>query len=658
MSAPTINGNPFSVSSLPDDPQSQQRSGENRLNHLPENTNYIVLETQDPLKRPEKHTLKDLHVDLQEYLGGNTWLCRYEPTDIKSLRDLAFVKDAKPLHPELKLEPALKSSDGAARTVDIVLQSRADDSAEDISQRIQDSLGISPEDITIRDGNSVIRLTGNNDKLQEIAKIDSVGSIQQVHKLTFFNNVAREILHADVTGSSPNTTIFKGANQIVTVADTGFDTGDKNKTHEAFTGRVQKLIPIGRSSKTNDPDGHGTHVCGSVLGDGHSERMGGPIQGTAPEATLIVQSLLDSRGGLFGRSEKTLGDLLREALDHQSFIHTNSWGPVWTEQLTYNNASTDLDNFVSTHQEMTVCFAAGNDGGEETDLGHIGAQAAAKNCIAVGSSDNRRKAKNNRFDAFKADGVVEGDPNNISWFSSRGPTLERRIKPDVVAPGTMILSAKSRDAKPSDQFGRSTDPAWAFSSGTSMATPLVAGCIAVLRETLQKDGVASPSAALLKALLVNGAASTGKKVEAQGFGRVDLANSVILKGITTNKGYLEGELLDEDDQDEFVKTLTLGDLLMPDGPDSEAVTLKVTMVYSDLPGAALQNNINLQVAVGDAPSRFGNLGDRPDDVNNVEQVVWSGIPADDRETKITLNVSAPRTMCGDKQAFALVWSVN
>ncbi|KAG5768739.1 hypothetical protein H9Q72_003811 [Fusarium xylarioides] len=654
MSGPTINGNTFSVSSLPDGPE-QPGEGEMRLNRLPENTNYIVLETQDPLKRPEKRTLQELHVELHEYLGGNTWLCRYEPTDIKSLRDLAFIKDAKPLQPELKLQPALK--DGAAdasRTVDIVLQNRADDSAEDISQRIQDSLGVSPEDITIRDGASVIRLTGNNDKLQEIAKIDSVGSIQEVHKLTFFNNVAREILHADVTG--PNTTIFKGANQIVTVADTGFDTGDANSTHEAFTGRVKKLIPVGRSTKTNDTDGHGTHVCGSVLGDGHSEKMGGSIQGTAPKATLIVQSLLDNQGGLFGRSQKTLGDLLKEALDHQSFIHTNSWGPMWTRQLPYNNASVDLDTFVSTHEEMTVCFAAGNDGGEETRLGHIGAQAAAKNCIAVGSSDNRRKARNNRFDAFKADGVVEGDPNNISWFSSLGPTLERRIKPDVVAPGTMILSAKSRDAKPNDQFGRSTDPLWTFSSGTSMATPLVAGCVAVLRETLQKDGVSSPSAALLKALLVNGAVNTGKTPEAQGFGRVDLANSVILKGITTNKGYLEAEVLDEDDEDEFVKTLNLGDLLMPDGPDSETVTLKVTMVYSDLPGAALQNNINLQVAVGDAPGRFGNLGDRPDDVNNVEQVIWGGIPAE-RDTKITLSVTVPRTMRGDKQAFALVWSV-
>ncbi|PTD10972.1 hypothetical protein FCULG_00011227 [Fusarium culmorum] len=636
MSTPTINGNQFTVSSLPD---SLDQAGENRVNSLPENTNYIVLETRDPLQRPDKLRLRELYVELKEYVGGNTWLCRYEPLDIKVLRDLPFVKDVKPMQPDLKLEPALKSSGNASATytVDVVLQAGADDSAGDVCQRIQDSTGISSGDMAVRSGDSIIRLTVNSDKLTEIAKIDSVGAIQNVHKLRLVNN---------------------GAKQLVTVADTGFDTGDKNKTHKAFTGRVEQLIPVGRDIKVNDPHGHGTHVCGSVLGDGESETMGGKIMGTAPEARLIVQSLLNDRGGLFGRSQKTLGNLLQEALDHGSYIHTNSWGPEWTSlQIPYNNASEDLDTFVYDHPEMTVCFAAGNDGNETTDLGHIGAQAAAKNCIAVGSTDNRRKSKNNQFDTFKVDGDVEGNPNNISWFSSRGPTVEHRIKPDLVAPGAMILSAKSRDAKPNSTFGRSLDPSWMFDSGTSMATPLVAGCVAVLRETLEKDGHKSPSSALIKAMLVNGAVSTGQSREAQGFGRVDLANSVILEGITTNKGFYEGELLDENGEVGFDKVLKLGDLLIPDGPDSADVTLKATMVYIDLPKAALQNNLNLCVTVGDQPRRFGNTINERDEINNVEQVVWEGIKAD-RDMEITLNVSAPRTMLGDKQSFALVWSVS
>ena len=101
--------------------------------------------------------------------------------------------------------------------------------------------------------------------------------------------------------------------------------------------------------------------------------------------------------------------------------------------------------------------------------------------------------------------------SNMAGFSSRGPTCEGRIKPDVVAPGVAILSAASRDPEVSletkTRFGHSDDPLWFFDSGTSMATPLVAGCAAVIREALLAGGVSTPSAALVKALLINGAMS-------------------------------------------------------------------------------------------------------------------------------------------------------
>src|ERR1044072_573657 len=95
----------------------------------------------------------------------------------------------------------------------------------------------------------------------------------------------------------------------------------------------------------------------------------------------------------------------------------------------------------------------------------------------------------------------------MAAFSSRGPTPEGRIGPTVVGPGTSVLSALSRAATstPGDPFGSSADPAFMFDSGTSMATPLVAGCVAVLRETLVKNGTPKPSAALIKAMLINGA---------------------------------------------------------------------------------------------------------------------------------------------------------
>ncbi len=94
----------------------------------------------------------------------------------------------------------------------------------------------------------------------------------------------------------------------------------------------------------------------------------------------------------------------------------------------------------------------------------------------------------------------------MAAFSSRGPTKEGRFKPDVVAPGTSILSTRSRAARPpSPDLRDLLRSGYFFDSGTSMATPLVAGCAAVLRETLVKNGTPKPSAALIKALLINGA---------------------------------------------------------------------------------------------------------------------------------------------------------
>ena len=99
----------------------------------------------------------------------------------------------------------------------------------------------------------------------------------------------------------------------------------------------------------------------------------------------------------------------------------------------------------------------------------------------------------------------------VSTVDSQGRVIPGRIKPDVVAPGVGILSAASRsiatDAAVRKYYGLSNDNDWLFMSGTSMASPLVAGCVALIREALQEHGNQQPSAALVKALLINGAVS-------------------------------------------------------------------------------------------------------------------------------------------------------
>jgi hypothetical protein len=270
------------------------------------------------------------------------------------------------------------------------------------------------------------------------------------------------------------------------------------------------------------------------------------------------------------------------------------------------------------------------------------------------------------------------NPDGMVAFSSRGPTKEGRIKPDVVAPGTSILSTLSRNAPMGSTFGTSTDPLFFFDSGTSMATPLVAGCAAVLRETLVKNGLAAPSAALIKALLINGAdvlpgqytpSEAGESPNGNsGWGRVNLARSVVLPGQPGNAGLGEGGPLQQGEEDSFtidipaenakaaVKAKRRRNSTEDPALTTEAgVTLKITLVWSDPPGPQLQNDLDLIVTAADGSERHGNSGSTAgfDRRNNVEQVLWTGMPPG--QARITIRAFRVTQF---PQPYAYVWRLS
>jgi serine protease AprX len=116
---------------------------------------------------------------------------------------------------------------------------------------------------------------------------------------------------------------------------------------------------------------------------------------------------------------------------------TNSWGKIWhssKEQLGYENTSSrNVDKFVWKNKEAVVLFSAGNDNGEGQANGKpaICGQAAAKNCITVGACGSGRD-----FPGTKDNTTMEQ-----MWYrSSMGPMTNKRVKPDVVALGSNIIS--------------------------------------------------------------------------------------------------------------------------------------------------------------------------------------------------------------------------
>ncbi|MFD8799988.1 S8 family serine peptidase [Streptomyces atroolivaceus] len=350
-------------------------------------------------------------------------------------------------------------------------------------------------------------------------------------------------------------------------------------------------------------------------------------------------------------------------------MHTNSWGPR-QPGLPYGSSGFEVDDMVWRNPDLVICFAAGNSGHDRDrdgviDTASVSAQAGAKNCITVGASENRRPDitktyGQHSFVSFPAnpirDDPMADNPAGMAAFSSRGPSFEGRIAPDLVAPGTSILSARSRMVvTPDTRFGVSADPAFFFESGTSMATPLVAGCVAVLRETLVARGIPSPSAALLKAMLINGAVElTGQYTPSEagsspnnssGFGLANLAGSVIDPD-DTDAGFTEGDPLAQAEE-EIVR------IRVP--ATGSFRTLKVTLVWTDPPGAALQNDLDLIVRSIGGQERHGNMGTSTgfDRTNNVEQVHWKNVPPGE----VDIIIRAHR-ITRFAQPYACVWRVS
>ena len=195
---------------------------------------------------------------------------------------------------------------------------------------------------------------------------------------------------------------------------------------------------------------------------------------------------------------------------------------------------------------------------------------------------------------------------------------------------------------------------------------------APLSEEHQRGG-RSTSAALIKALPVNGAVElVGQYNPSEagpspnnnaGFGRVNLAGSVIIPGPNVDGGFGEAGPLKQGDED----TITIrvpeevpgskGRMPRAAGaaPTGASPSLKLTLVWSDPPGAALQNDLDLIIRAPNGQERHGNMGTSKgfDRANNVEQVVWDNIPPGD----VNVTVQAFR-ITKFPQSYAYAWRVS
>ena len=261
----------------------------------------------------------------------------------------------------------------------------------------------------------------------------------------------------------------------VAVLDSGVD-----QTHPDLAGRE-----VLERNFTEDPDnsdliGHGTHVAATVASAGDQYR------GVAPDAQI-----LDGKVCSLGCAESWIVDGMQWAADQGADVINMSLGGTDTPDVD------PLEQAVETLSAQTGALfvvAAGNSGGPET----LSSPASADAALAVGA--------------------VERD-DGIADFSSRGPRVgDGAPRPDITAPGVDIVAAKSSTGR----IGTPVGDKHVAVSGTSMATPHVAGAAALLAQQHPDWNGAQIKAALMASAKNNPALTAFD----QGTGRVDLAKAI------------------------------------------------------------------------------------------------------------------------------------
>lgn len=523
-------------------------------------------------------------------------------------------------------------------------------------------------------GRGFLRVQVTPEEAARVAAVPGVAWVEPYAPPVLLNDVAAGIMR--VPAARDDLGLF-GRGQVVAVADTGLDVGGYERVSPDFRGRVRHAYALNRSSTGDWSDlyGHGTHVCGSVLGAGilsgadpANHQYDGSFAGMAPEASLVMQSIGGSNGTLSlptDVEQLLLGPYQNDGVR----VHSDSWGTNSTGTTgQYLLQSWQIDDACWQARDLVVVFAAGNSGTDANgdgvvDLNSLSPQATAKNAITVGASENVRDQSMTwgNFPAFPSDPVqgsrMAENAGGMAAFSSRGPTADGRFKPDIVAPGTWILSARSHAFGATALWGP-YNADYAYSGGTSMSAPLVGGAAALVREGLQERfGLASPSSALVKALMINGADElapgqygTGPAREipprpnpVEGWGRVNVRQSFGSAGARTVLPIDDAAGLQTEDRRKYTVTVL---------PGKEP--LRITLAWTDPPssllaGPQLVNDLDLKLYTPDGQWLYGNGGS--DRLNNVEGIELSQ-PAPGLYTVVVDGYNVPK----GPQPFALAVS--
>jgi len=256
-------------------------------------------------------------------------------------------------------------------------------------------------------------------------------------------DAARADFGADAARSAFSKT---GAGIKGCVVDTGVDPNHEQLNRQP----IVFFDAVNNATEAYDDQGHGTHVASTAFGDGVGGTSAARYRGVAPDVLLYAAKVLDASGS--GSESQVIAGIEWCATQRVHIISMSLGSAAPSDGL---DALSQAANAAAA-AGVVVVVAAGNSGDQP---GSVGAPGAAAQAITVGACAER---------SAPAGAPNHSDGVYLTYFSSRGPTLDGRVKPDICAPGDSITAAKA-----------GTVSNYVTYSGTSMATPFVAGTVAL-----------------------------------------------------------------------------------------------------------------------------------------------------------------------------------
>ena len=557
------------------------------LRALGDSGSYLV-QWRRPLDKAFYARLLEAGAEFVSYIPNNAALVRASAEGARLLAAMPGTRAVLPYEPYYKLARALLplAVEQQSLPLDQALNLTLFSGERENALPALRNLGAEPIAEEAVPSGLMITVRAHPDSLVALAQLPGVQRIELAHARTLLNDLSRTRMNVSADTAAPTNYLnLTGTNVTLNLNDTGVD-----QTHPDLAGRVLfSLTDTNLLATSQDPEGHGTHVAGTIISSGANSTnlvtpsgsvAGASFRGMAPAASLLVLPI-----------DLRIGPLVSDAYLQQTaassnfvgfgrtnaIISNNSWS--YTGAFEYNAASASYDAAVrdalpgtTGPQPVLYVFAAGNSGfgndnGTVGEPDRIPAPATAKNVITVGAIEQFRNITN----AFTTTNVVSGtnmvstntpflgftdNDNVVASFSSRGNVgigtegEFGRVKPDVVAPGAFVVSTRSsswllkNDLSPADprypilsSLNSGLAPYYRYETGTSMAAPGVSGVLALMQEFFEQHLKLGFSPALLKALLINGARSVNpdvpnydfsvtNSIKIQGWGLINLTNSL------------------------------------------------------------------------------------------------------------------------------------